>query len=53
MYYWSGGIIFFVLAVLVVFAFVRVKRRDRAYGEGDEQVVEKYPTGRTTPKRRR
>ena len=34
MYYWSGGIIFFVLAVLVVVAFVRVKQRDRDYGEG-------------------
>jgi hypothetical protein len=34
MYYWSGGIIFFVLAVLLVVAFVRVKQRDRDYGEG-------------------
>ena len=47
MYYWSGGLIFFVLAVLVVVAFVRVKRRDRAYGEGDD---EPRSTGRTTPK---
>jgi hypothetical protein len=37
MYYWSGGIIFFILAVLVVVAFVRVKQRDRDYGEGHTQ----------------
>jgi hypothetical protein len=56
MYYWSGGLIFFLLAILLVVAFVRVKKRDRDYGEGksehhdEHSDPERYPTGRTTPK---
>jgi hypothetical protein len=51
MYYWSGGIIFFALAVLLVVAFVRVKRRDREYGEGRSTHHEPESHGRTTPKK--
>jgi hypothetical protein len=32
--YFVGIGIFFVLAILLVVAFVRVKQRDRRYGEG-------------------
>ncbi len=32
-----GLIIFIVLALLVVVAFVKVKRRDRAYGAGEDE----------------
>ncbi len=61
MYYWSGGIIFFLLAVLLIVAFVRIKQRDRAYGAGEtehehghhETEHEAYPTGRTTPKKQK
>jgi hypothetical protein len=50
MYYWSGGIIFFVLAVLVIVAFVKIKQRDRDYGEGRSEHSEQRSSGRTTPK---
>jgi len=50
-YYWSGGLIFFVLAVLVVVAFVRVKQRDRAYGAGDTEAVHHQSKGNGRRKR--
>ena len=31
-----GLIIFIVLAILMVFAFIKVKRKDRAYGRGED-----------------
>jgi hypothetical protein len=34
--YYIGSFIFLALAVLVVVAFVKVKRRDRAYGAGED-----------------
>ena len=61
MYFWTGGLIFFVLAVLLIVAFVRTKQRDRAYGAGESEhehghhqaTDEAYPTGRTTPKKQK
>jgi hypothetical protein len=47
-YFWSGGIIFFLVAVLVVVGFVRVKQRDREYGAGGSQ-----PSGTKSKRRKR
>jgi len=32
-----GLVLFILLAVLLVVAFVKVKRRDRAYGAGEDE----------------
>ena len=33
--YYFGIVIFIALAVLCVYAFIKVKQRDRRYGEGE------------------